>query len=70
MKGYRILNCKWVYVYKFNKHSCFMKTKAQLVVRGDQQAKSLMENTYTATLARRSFRTLIAIAARFNLELI
>ena len=65
-----MLDCKWVYVYKFDKHSRFLKTKARLVVRGDQQAKSLTENTYAATLAGRSFRTIIAIAARFDLELI
>jgi len=70
VKGHRVLDCKWVYVYKFDKHSRFLKAKARLVVRGDQQAKSLTENTYAATLAGRSFRTLIAIAARFDLELI
>jgi hypothetical protein len=70
VKGHRVLDCKWVYVYKFDKHSRFLKTKARLVVRGDQQVKSLTENTYAATLAGRSFRTLIAIAARFDLELI
>ena len=70
VKGHRVLDCKWVYVYKFDKHGRFLKTKARLVVRGDQQAKSLTENTYAATLAGRSFRTLIAIAARFDLELI
>jgi hypothetical protein len=70
VKGYRVLDCKWVYVYKFDKHSRFLKTKTRLVVQGDQQAKSLTENTYTAMLAGRSFRTIIAIAARFDLELI
>ena len=70
VKGHKVLDCKWVYVYKFDKHGRFLKTKARLVVRGDQQAKSLTESTYAATLAGRSFRTLIAIAARFDLELI
>ena len=70
VKGHKVLNCKWVYVYKFDKHSRFLKTKARLVVRGDQQAKSLTENTYAATLAGRSLRTLIAISARFDLEMI
>ena len=70
VKGHRVLDCKWVYIYKFDKHGRFLKTKARLVVRGDQQAKSLTESTYAATLAGRSFRTLIAIAARFDLELI
>ena len=44
--------------------------KARLVVRGDEQLKSLTESNYAATLAERSFRMLIAIAAHFNLELL
>jgi hypothetical protein len=40
------------------------------VVRGDQQIKTGYEDTYASTLAGRSFRSLIAIAARFDLELI
>ena len=47
-----------------------MKTKARLVVQGDQQAKTLTDSTYTATLAGQSFCTIIAIAARFDLELL
>jgi hypothetical protein len=70
IKGYKVFDCKWVYIYKFDKHGRFLKTKARLVVQGDQQAKSLTENTYAAMLAGRSFRTLVAIAARFDLELI
>ena len=69
-KGHRVLDCKWVYVYKFDKHGRFQKVKARLVVRGDQQVKNLTENTYAATLAGRSFRTLMAISARFDLELL
>ncbi|RYC78724.1 hypothetical protein BFJ63_vAg18401 [Fusarium oxysporum f. sp. narcissi] len=42
----------------------------RLVVRGDQQLEPIHEETYAATLAGRSFRTLMAIAARFDLELI
>lgn len=66
----QILDCMWVYVYKFDKHGRFSKCKARLVVRGDQQAKGDSQETYAATLAGRSFRTLVAIAARFDLELI
>jgi hypothetical protein len=69
-RGNQILDCMWVYVYKFDKHGRFQKCKARLVVRGDQQVKSVHEETYAATLAGRSFRTLMAIAARFDLELI
>jgi hypothetical protein len=39
-------------------------------VRGDQQQKSGTDETYAATLAGKSFRTLLAIAARFDLELL
>ena len=69
-KGHQLLDCMWVYVYKFDKHGWFSKCKARLVVRGDQQAKSIHENTYASTLAGRSFRTLMAVAARFDLEFI
>jgi hypothetical protein len=65
----QILDCMWVYIYKFDKHGYLQKAKARLVVRGDQQTQS-PENTYAATLAGRSFKTLIAIAARFDLELL
>ena len=66
LKKQQILDCMWTYVYKFDKHGRFLKCKARLVVRGDQQSRSLRENTYAATLAGRSFRKLIAIAARCN----
>ena len=32
IKGNKVLDCKWVYVYKTDKHNRFIKTKAQLVV--------------------------------------
>lgn len=70
VKGKQILDCMWVYVYKFDKHGRFKKCKARLVVRGDQQIKTIHEETYAATLAGRSFRILMAIAARFDMELI
>jgi hypothetical protein len=69
-KGHKILGCRWVYVYKFDKHGRFGKAKARLVVRGDQQLRGADQNTYAATLAGRSFRAIMAIAARFDLELL
>ena len=68
-RGEQILDSMWVYVYKFDKHGRLLKCKARLVVRGDQQARVGREDTYAATLAARSFRTFMAIAARFDLEL-
>ena len=59
----------WIYVYKFDKHARLVKCKARIVIRRDQQSRSKMESTYAATLAARSFRTFMAIAARFDLEL-
>jgi hypothetical protein len=70
VRGKQILDCRWVYLYKFDKHGRLVKCKARLVVRGDQQLKTAIGNTYAATLAVRSFRTLVAIAAKFDLELI
>ena len=66
----QIPDSMWVYVYKFDKHGRLAKCKARLVVRGDQQAKSTIGDTYAATLAARYFRIFMAIAARFDLELI
>jgi hypothetical protein len=59
----------WVYTYKLDKNNCLIKCKAQLVVRGDQQRNITMQDTYAATLASQSFRTLMAIAAKHNVEL-
>ena len=68
--GKQVLDCMWVYAYKFNKHGALQKCKARLVVRGDQEKRSLHEDTYAATLAGKSFRVLMAIATRFDLELL
>ncbi|QGA21642.1 hypothetical protein EYB26_009353 [Talaromyces marneffei] len=68
-KGRQVLDCMWVYVYKFDKHGRLLKCKARLVVRGDQQVGLNQGDTYAATLAARSFRTFMAIAARFDLEM-
>ena len=68
-KGVPVLGCMWVFIYKFDKHKRLQKCKARLVVRGDQQARS-GHSTYAATLAGKSFRTLIVTAARYDLDLL
>jgi hypothetical protein len=68
-KGQQILDCMWVYTYKLDKDYRFKSCKARLVVRGDQQRNITSQETYAATLASRSFRMLMAIAAHFDLEL-
>lgn len=67
--GHQILDCMWVYTYKLDQNHRLLKCKARLVVRGDQQKNITSQDTYAATLASRSFRTLAAIAAKSDLEL-
>ncbi|KAK1916961.1 hypothetical protein P3342_001543 [Pyrenophora teres f. teres] len=68
-EGIQILDSMWVYTYKLDEQSRLKKYKARLVVRGDQQNNVTAQETYAATLTGRSFRMLMAIAARFSLEL-
>ena len=58
----------WVFTYKFDKHGFLQKFKARICVRGDLQPLSEKE-TYAATLAGRSFRMLMALAARWDLQI-
>ena len=53
----------WVFTYKFDKHGFLQKFKARICIREDLQPTS-EKDTYAATLAVRSFRMLIALAAR------
>jgi hypothetical protein len=55
VKGHPILYCMWVYVYKFDKLGRLAKCKAGLVAKEDQQTNLSIGNTYSATLAARSF---------------
>ena len=57
----------WVFKYKFDSDGYLDKFKARLCVRGDLQRTE--QDTYAATLAARTFRALMAIAAAFNLEI-
>jgi hypothetical protein len=69
LTGQQILDCMWVYTYKLDKNHRLIKCKARLVVRGDQQRNITSQDTYAATLASRSFRLMMAIAAHHDLEL-
>ncbi|KAL2114802.1 hypothetical protein VTJ04DRAFT_2111 [Mycothermus thermophilus] len=64
----RILPLKWVFTYKLDEEGNVERCKARLCVRGDLQPHSSLETTYAATLAARSFRLMMAIAAFFDLE--
>ena len=59
----------WVWRYKFDKHGFLEKFKARICVRGDLQPTS-DKDVYAATLAAKSLRTLMALAARWDLTMI
>lgn len=58
----------WVFKYKYDKHGFLTKFRARICVRGDLQPPS-EKDTYAATLAAKSFRILMALAARWDLQL-
>jgi Reverse transcriptase (RNA-dependent DNA polymerase) len=60
------LPLKWVFKNKYDSDGYLEKFKARICVRGDLQKTE--EDTYAATLAARTFRALLAIAAAFDLE--
>ena len=64
----KVLPLKWVFVYKLNETGDLAKCKARICARGDLQEANF-ESTYAVTLAVRAFRTTMAIAARFDLEI-
>lgn len=66
-QGKQLIPLKWVFKHKFNEQGYLTKFKARLCVRGDLQATT--QETYAATLAARTFRALMALAAAFNLEM-
>jgi hypothetical protein len=66
----QILDCMWVYTYKFDPNGYWIRCKARLVVRGDQQDHHYSGETYAATLAIRSFRMIATLAAHYDLEMI
>jgi hypothetical protein len=68
-KGREIIPLRWVFTYKFDSDGYLDKYKARLVVRGDLQRESIYEDTYAATLHARIVRSMIAIAAFFNLDI-
>ena len=59
---------KWVFTYKSDAEGMLVRCRSRLVVRGDLQEDDTILSTYAATLASRSFRMGMAIAAHFDLE--
>jgi hypothetical protein len=65
-----IVSSGFMSAYSLDKHERLVNCKLRLAVRGDRQVKTSIGYTYAATLAVRSFPPFIAIASRFDLELI
>ena len=57
---------RWVFKYKFDDKGYLIKYKARLCARGDLQKTE--QDTYTATLAIKILRALMATVAAFDLE--
>ena len=58
----------WVYSYKFDDEGFLKRAKARLCVQGNKQVLTHAK-TRAATLASRSFRTLMALTAAFGLDM-
>ncbi|KAL3955856.1 hypothetical protein ACCO45_009875 [Purpureocillium lilacinum] len=63
------LPLKWVYNYKFDQDGYLQRCKARICVRGDLQEDDDGLETYAATLAAKTFRVMMATAARFDLDI-
>ena len=67
--GHQVLSSMWVFTYKTDKHGFLVKCRARIVVCGNQQKRLGDLPTRATTLASNTLRTLLAIAAKFDLEL-
>jgi hypothetical protein len=62
-----VLPLMWVFTYKFDEDGFLVKYKARICVRGDLQVVTT-EEKYAATLAVRTARMILALAAAFDLD--
>ena len=69
VKKQQVLDCIWVYVYKFTKKKMLIKCKTCLVVWDDQQVKSNFISIYAVILAVCFFHVFMILAAQFDLKL-
>lgn len=66
----KALGCKWVFKSKRDSNGNVVRHKARLVIQGFLQRKGIDYNeTYSPVIRYNSIRLLLALAARFDLEL-
>ena len=70
IKKQQVLDCMWVYVYKFMKKKMLMKCKMCLIMWDDQQVKSNSVDIYAIILAICFFHVFITLTVWFDLKLI
>jgi hypothetical protein len=66
-RSIQVLPLTWVFTYKFDSNGILVKHKARICVRGDLQKVSADEK-YSATLAVRTARAMLALTAAFDLD--
>ena len=67
--GHQVLGCQWMFKYKTDKHNRLQKCKSRLVVCGNQQRQHDLP-TRATTLAATFLRVLLALTAKFDLEIL
>ena len=69
-KGRVPIPCRWVYDLKRNVKNQIERFKARLVVQGFRQVEGIdFQKTFSSVAQMRTFRTMVALAVRFNLNI-
>ena len=70
LKGSKTVGCKWVYKTKCDSKGNVERYKARLVVKGFTQREGIDYNkTFSPVSCKHSFRIIMALVARYDLEL-
>ena len=65
-----MIDAKWVYTWKVDKHGWVVKAKSRLVVRGFKQHKGVdFSETFAPTVSSSCVRLLSAIACECDLDI-